>query len=270
MEIIQHAPSIPVKSTAHILVRRSDVWHNTVVSTGASLRARVRAEILEEIKDEARRQVAEAGAPGLSLRAVARALGMVSSGIYRYYSSRDELLTALIIDAYDALGAAAESADSGRKRDDFAGRWRATCMAIRNWALANPNEYALLFGSPVPGYRAPEDTVGPASRVTMVLAAVARDAAAAGALVNPFGADHRVPLSKRAAAEARRASVLALQGLPDDAVIRAVAAWTQIFGFVSFELFGHFENVLEDREAVFQQVVTDVGTFVGVYPATKA
>src|ERR1700743_118342 len=73
-------------------------------------RERARVELTREIKEEARRQLAEAGAGGLSLRAVARELGMVSSALYRYSPSRDELLTALIIDAYDAIGAAAERA----------------------------------------------------------------------------------------------------------------------------------------------------------------
>ncbi len=144
-------------------------------STG--LRARMRAELTNEIKDEARRQLAAEGAPGLSLRAVTRALGMASSAIYRYFPSRDELLTALIVDAYDAIGGAAEEADAHCGRDDYGGRWRAVGLAIRAWAIANPHEYALVYGSPVPGYRAPEDTVDPASRVTLVLARMVDDAA---------------------------------------------------------------------------------------------
>jgi len=151
------------------------------------LRARLRAELTNEIKDEARRQLAAEGAPGLSLRAVTRSLGMASSAIYRYFPSRDALLTALIVDAYDAIGAAAEVADAARPRDDYDGRWRAAGLAIRAWALANPHEYALVYGSPVPGYRAPADTVGPASRVTLVLARIVDDAARDGALAPPSG-----------------------------------------------------------------------------------
>ena len=79
-------------------------------STGG-LRARVRAELMQEIKDEARLQIAQEGASSLSLRAIARHLDMVSSGIYRYFKSRDELLTALIVDAYEAIGSAVEAAD---------------------------------------------------------------------------------------------------------------------------------------------------------------
>src|SRR5262245_34519433 len=109
--------------------------------TAASIRERVRREMTEEIKQTARRQLAADGAPNLSLRAVARDLGMVSSAIYRYFPSRDELLTALIIDAYNSMGEATESAEAAVDRTDLLGRFVAVCHAIRNWALDNPHEY---------------------------------------------------------------------------------------------------------------------------------
>src|SRR3954464_716928 len=118
----------------------------------AGTRARVRAELTREIVDVARRHLASEGAAALSLRAVARELGMVSSAVYRYFPSRDELLTALIIDAYDSVADAAEEAEAAVPRGDVAARWMATCRAVRLWAVANPQEYALIFGSPIPGY----------------------------------------------------------------------------------------------------------------------
>lgn len=149
-------------------------------------RARARAEVTTAIKDEARRQLAEQGAARLSLRAVARELGMVSSALYRYFPSRDELLTALIIDAYDALGAAAEAAlERTSATPDPLVRWCDVARAVRGWALAHPHEYALVYGSPVPGYAAPRDTVRPASRGALTLITVARDARAAGLLERP-------------------------------------------------------------------------------------
>src|ERR1700756_1738163 len=116
----------------------------------ATARERARAELTREIKEEARRQLAEVGAHGLSLRAVARELGMVSSALYRYFPSRDDLLTALIIDAYDAIGSAAEAAIAASAGAPARERWAAACRAIRAWAVANPHEYALIYGSPVP------------------------------------------------------------------------------------------------------------------------
>lgn len=236
----------------------------TTGSTTGGLRARVRVEFIQEIKDEARRQVAEGGASALSLRAVARHLGMVSSGIYRYFESRDQLLTALIIDAYDALGDAVEQAEGARERSDFSGRWWAASHAVRRWALEHPHEYMLLYGSPVPGYRAPEDTIGPASRTTIVLADVVRDAAAGRALAEPFARGRAPALSGPAAAEAERAGAVALPGVPADGVVRALTAWTQLFGFVSFEVFGHLTGVVEDTDALFDQAVAEIGAFVGL------
>src|SRR5258707_5383125 len=148
----------------------------------ASIRARVRADMISESKPVARGHLETAGA-NLSLRAVARELGLVSSALYRYFASRDELLTALIIDGYNALGDAAEAADAAvTDRSDLRSRWLASARAIRGWALAKPAEYALLFGSPVPGYAAPHDTIAAAARTPAVLVGILADGFAAGAL----------------------------------------------------------------------------------------
>src|SRR5882672_7397134 len=119
-------------------------------------RARARAELTEEIKAVARRQLAEQSSAALSLRAVARDVGMVSSAVYRYFPSRDDLLTALIIDAYGSLGAGVTAAEGSVPRADLLGRWLAAAKAFRAWAGEFPHEFALIFGSPVPGYRAPQ------------------------------------------------------------------------------------------------------------------
>src|SRR4051812_17616833 len=116
------------------------------IQAPATARARARAALTSEIKETARRHMAESGAPALSLRAVARDLGMVSSAVYRYFDSRDALLTALIVDAFDAVGLAAEHAVQDLP-DDVRTRWRAAAGAIRAWARANPHDYALVYGS---------------------------------------------------------------------------------------------------------------------------
>ena len=146
------------------------------MNASRTARERARAELTREIKDEARRQLAAAGAARLSLRSVARALGLVSSALYRYYPSRDDLLTALIIDAYEDLGKAADAAADGT---DPRSRWMSVCHATRRWALDHPHEYALIYGSPVPGYRAPQATVPAAARVPLLLIRQLQDASAA-------------------------------------------------------------------------------------------
>ena len=107
---------------------------------------------------------------------------MVSSAVYRYFPSRDHLLTALIVDAYDSLGAAVEAAVAGLPAANYERRWLTVCRGVRAWAIDHPHEYALIYGSPVPGYRAPEDTIGPAARVALVLVQLLIDATAAGVI----------------------------------------------------------------------------------------
>src|SRR6516165_5550969 len=155
------------------------------MNASQTARERVRAELIREITEIARRQLATDGAAGLHLRAVAREMGMVSSAIYRYFPSRDDLLTTLIIDGYNAIGAAVEKAEAAWLSEDYAGRWLAACRAVRNWALAHPHEYALVYGSPVPGYQAPEHTIGPASRAAAVFGKIIGDAYRAGAAGAP-------------------------------------------------------------------------------------
>ncbi len=231
-------------------------------STG--LRARMRAELTAEIKDEARRQLAAEGAPGLSLRAVTRSLGMASSAIYRYFPSRDDLLTALIVDAYDAIGAAAEEADAAWPADDLGGRWMAIGRAVRAWSLANPHEYALVYGSPVPGYRAPDDTVGPASRVTLVMARIIVAAARSGAVEEPPWSPSLPPMGTDARAAISTLIELAFPDASPATAVRAVAVWTQLFGFISFELFGHFHRVIDDVTPVFDRALLEMGRVVGL------
>jgi AcrR family transcriptional regulator len=199
----------------------------------------------EEIKSIARRHLESDGA-NLSLRAVARDLGVVSSAIYRYFASRDDLLTALIVDAYNAVGEVAERADAALGREDLPGRWLAVTHAIRDWALAQPHEYALIYGSPVPGYRAPQDTVGPASRAVAVLGSLLRDGIEHGVFqpateALPAPVEHDLAVLRE----------VAFPAVPEALLARGMAGWILIFGMISFELFGQFQNVITDRRAFF-------------------
>ncbi|MFA1551093.1 TetR/AcrR family transcriptional regulator [Actinomadura chokoriensis] len=230
------------------------------MSAGRTARERVRAELIREITEIARRQLATEGAAGLSLRAVAREMGMVSSAIYRYFPSRDDLLTALIIDGYNAVGEAVERADAKAGAGDFAGRWLAVCRAVREWALEHPHEYALLYGSPVPGYKAPDDTVPAAMRDTVVLARIITGAHAAGAL-EPAG-----PCPPALAGDAARVRAAVFMDVPDEVIVRALTAWAGLYGTVSFELFGQFNNVIEERAAYFDHAMTLLGRLVGLTP----
>jgi AcrR family transcriptional regulator len=219
------------------------------VNAPRTARDRARAELTRDIKDVARQLIERDGAAALSLREVSREMGMGASTLYRYFRNRDELLTALIIDAFDQLGGAAEEADAAARAAgaDGGARWLAACRAVRRWALAHPREFALIYGSPVTGYIAPADTVGPATRITRVLAAILADAVAAGELTAP---ECPLPGPRLVTPE-----ILAAYGpiAPphEDLIERALVLWIVLIGAISFELFGHLSNTVTDYAAYF-------------------
>ena len=253
-----------------------------------SIRARVRAEMIAEIKAVARRHLETDGA-NLSLRAVARDMGMVSSALYRYFASRDDLLTALILDAYNALGEAAEAADAAvTDRSQLRARWLATARGIRGWALRTPAEYALLFGTPVPGYAAPADTITAAARTPVVLIRILADGFASGALAGEsalrIGAPAGGPGALAAPGPARRPQAAGITArladavradlsrargdiapeLPDELILAGITAWVQLFGMVSFELSGQFNNVIEARAEFFGLQMEVMADLIGL------
>ncbi|GAB2607348.1 TetR/AcrR family transcriptional regulator [Pseudactinotalea suaedae] len=205
--------------------------------------------MLTAVLDVARRQLGEVGPAALSLRAIAREVGVVPSALYRYLPGREAILTELIRSGYERLAGAVTEAEAAVPRADHLTRWRTTWRATREWAVAHPHEYALLYGTPVVGYRAPTETVGPATRVVLTLAQVAVDAQIAGA---------RAPASEElgpevmADAEAVRALLpelgLAVE-VPIDPrlVMLVIDGWTTLFGAISFELFGHYERSVTAR-----------------------
>ncbi len=224
-----------------------------------------RERITSEVMAAARRQLAEVGAAGLSLREVAREIGMVSSAVYRYVDSRDDLLTRLIVEAYDALGESAEAASALAAdtvpADDLR-RWCAIADAVRRWALDHPHQYLLLYGTPVPGYAAPELTVGSGTRVTLTLVEVIGDAHDAGRLAAPTAPpliaadplpDELVELAGKAATEADPTTILAF-----------LAAWTQMFGLISFEITNQTRGMVESHALLFEATVHRLGHQIGL------
>ena len=207
-----------------------------------------RDRIESRIIELGRRHLETDGAAGLSVRAIARDLGMVSSAVYRYVSSRDELLTLLLVDAYtelaDAVDAAVAASGVGW-RDQV----RAIGRAMRAWALAQPACWALLYGSPVPGYRAPaERTVGPGTRVIGTLFGAVDAGIAAGAVRSA-----EVSVSQPLSADfARLRDEFRFSG-DDAALAKCLVLWTGLVGAVSVEVFGQYgPDTLSDPAAVFE------------------
>jgi len=230
--------------------------------TGAprTARERARAELTLEIKEAARRHLASDCAEQLSLRAVARELGMASSALYRYFPSRDDLLTALIVDAYNAVGECVERAvDAARPEGDTRAQWRALCEALRAWAVGNPYEYALIYGSPVPGYRAPEATVEPFARVPLALMGILRDAP--GDVGRPSG---DIAPSAELARQLRAVADIAGLALSEPVLARAFFAWTSVFGIISFELFGQLKGSIDPAGPFFAYAVERHADLLGL------
>ena len=214
-----------------------------------------------------RAHLATDGAAALSLRAIARDIGLVSSAVYRYVESRDELLTLLVIDGYDELGDAVDAALAAVDERDHVGRLAAIGRTVRAWALAEPATYALLFGSPVPGYRAPaERTTGPGTRVIGRLVEVWDGAWVAGAVTT----DERAVTPRRLSrdlARIRRGSSLTA---PDELISRGMLMWAALFGCISFEVFGQYgADTLTQPQDLFEHHLRVLTEMVGVTGSSR-
>lgn len=217
-------------------------------------RASVRAETTAAIIRLARRQVETRGAANLSLREIARDLDMASSAIYRYFESRDQLLTVLIIDAYDQLGAVVESADAACARGELMARWTAIATSLRDWALANRADYGLVFGTPVPGYEAPDDTIAPAMRYTNVMVRLLADIDAVGRTPTI-----ETPKIKGSVGEYRHVRKAIGVDAPDETLLAGLSAWAAVFGAINQELFGHVDTVFKDPGVHFAALTDMLG-----------
>ncbi|MGI3785019.1 MAG: TetR/AcrR family transcriptional regulator [Janthinobacterium lividum] len=230
----------------------------TTATASTSARALARDHLTRSILSSARSQLGTVGAASLSVRAVARDVGLASSAVYRYFASRDDLLTALLVECFDEHGAAVEGAEAVVDRADLAGRWSAVAHAFRRWAVEHPWDYALLYGSPVPGYVAPQQTIGPATRVTRVLIGLLTDATGRAARPSAPAAGGTGPAFHTAVAGMR---AFAGVDLTDDVVLAGLAAWSGLVGGVTLELFGHLENVVGDREVWFDALARRLDPF---------
>jgi AcrR family transcriptional regulator len=230
-------------------------------TTNRGIRARNRAAIEEEILAIGRRHLARDGAAALSLRAVARDLGMVSSALYRYVASRDELLTLLIVAAFTSLGDAVEQAHAAVPPGDLSARWQAIGRALRRWALDHPHDYALIYGSPVPDYEAPaERTNEPGTRVVVLLTALLTDASRTGQLARDAYEPHLTedlgPLARAAAGRMLDDDFFRNAEVDADTVMSGLAAWSLLMGAVSAEVFGQLgADTIAEPDAYFEYLL---------------
>ncbi len=229
-------------------------------------RERARAQTMADIVEIGRKHLASEGAAALSLRAVARDLGVVSSAVYRNVQNRDELLTMLVVDAYNELGDEVEDAIAAVNVANYEGRFRALGRAVRNWALREPARYALLFGSPVPGYHAPaEQTTAPGTRVVVALTTIFTRAFQAGELhTDTVTSQPEGPTGQLVRDIQAVRKEMALD-LPDELVARGVLVWAALFGAVNFEVFGQYgPNTFTDPEGLFELHLSSLAGLIGL------
>jgi len=235
-------------------------------TTRPTPRERARAELMRDLLAAARARLAQDGPQQLSLRAVARDLGLASSAVYRYVESRDALLTLLVSQSYDAVGQAVEQAAAGSVAAGHtpARTWLEAGRAFRAWALDDPHGFELIYGTPVPGYVAPPDTVTPAARLWGVVVDVLVAAREAGTLqpaAQPFPPAGVVTGDVLAFAVARDPRAAAL----DDAdAARCLTMFATLVGAVTSELFGHLTGIAADRARAFDVVVATAAAGVGL------
>lgn len=218
-----------------------------------SRRERARLATRTEILDTARQQMAQEGASALSLRAIAREMGLTAPALYRYFQNRDELVTALIVEAFTSLGSALVAT-----RDEYATAPRATrlsamMMTYRTWALAHSQDYALIFGTPIPGYHAPLEITGPpASRSLGMLAAEIAQAIDAGEVTPVPEYAHPTPAITRQMTQWRDDYGYTA---PLPALHLALVGWTRAHGLVSLELFKQIPASAGDPGEIYQTEV---------------
>ncbi|MCX5583473.1 TetR-like C-terminal domain-containing protein [Streptomyces erythrochromogenes] len=214
------------------------------------------------VKATARQHLVKLGASGLSLDVVARDSGRAVTAVESAFPHRDDLLTALVVDAYDASGSAMERADraAADAGAPAGARLLAAARALRQWSFANPAEFTLIYGSPVPGYHAPQDTVAPASRTPAVLAGILRSALESGELTPP---------RRTLPGGLLRPEALELfGGAPDapfsDIVERGIVLWSSLIGLLVFQVFSRTHDSVLDEAVYFDAAIAVAAETVGL------
>jgi len=210
-------------------------------------REKKRSATLDEIRATAWKQIGEMGAAALSLRGIARDMGVTPPALYRYYKDRDALVTALLMDAFMAFGDALEAARETLAVDDHTGRFRAIARAYFRWAVENPQRYALLFGTPIQGYLF-ADELGPvAQRSFLVLQGVIGEAYNAGKITGEL-ATIRLPTKLKSQYEA-----LKKVGMPYEPVVThlALSVWSMVHGMTSLYLYNYLTSFLQEEVEAF-------------------
>lgn len=228
-----------------------------------SRRARLRAQTSDEIKAIALKLLAEGGPDAISLRAIAREMGMTAGAIYSYFATRDDLVTTLIGDVYGAVVDAAEAARDAVPESDPGGRILAWAQAMREWAAANPEGFRLIYGDPVPGYQAPGDGPGKAAELRACTGLVGLVAAAwpAAAALQADGRRYAWNDFDPGLVGHVRED---FPGLPPEALALTLRVWGRMHGLMALEIYGHLRPLVHDPAAVYRDEMRDLIASLGL------
>ncbi|GAA3845911.1 TetR/AcrR family transcriptional regulator [Amycolatopsis tucumanensis] len=212
-----------------------------------SRRERLRAETAREIKTIALELMAKGGPDAISLRAIAREMGMTAGAIYGYYPTRDDLITTLISDVYTSLVDTVEAARDAVPADDPAGRILAWGRALRSWSLANPEGFRLIYGDPVPGYRAPEGGAAADAerRACALLTELIAGAWPAVQAPDEFTWEDFGPSLVQHMREE-------FPGLPPAVLALSLRTWGRMHGLISLEVYGHLGPQVTDPAKLYE------------------
>jgi AcrR family transcriptional regulator len=226
-------------------------------------REKLREATRKEIKMLARGQMREKGSAGLSLRGIAAEMGFTVTALYRYYSSLDDLITALIADAFDAHADAMEQAAARASGSDYRQPLLAALYAYRGWALENTADFELIYGNPIPGYEAPREvTVPKAVRTWYIIGQWLQCAVAAGQVTLADSLLHESDLLRHS-----------LEAIPDVSPVMLHAVVTiriPIHGFVMLEIHGHLSGTISDPDAYYQRLCVTTLSGIGLTSTTHS
>jgi AcrR family transcriptional regulator len=219
-------------------------------------------ETKEAIKTVARRHMAEQSTASIGLRPIARDLDMTAPALYRYFPSLDDLITALILDAFNSNADTMAEAEAQYPINAYAERLFAALIAYRDWAFAHPVDFQLIYGNPIPGYKAPgELTVPAATRIFLVIGGIL-DAAYRAGLLKPLDAYRALPLS----INEHMQLVIEQMSYPTEPVVVYITTvgWTRIHGMVWLEMFGHTPPVVGDPTEFYRFEVLELMRSMGL------
>jgi AcrR family transcriptional regulator len=220
------------------------------VQRAAPRRERARAATIDEIKQTALALMREHGTIEVRFTDIARAMDMTPPALYRYFADRDELLNALIADAYDDLGRCVAEAREAVPAEDVGAAWLAAAQAYRQWARREPQQFALILGLPLAGYVAPQDgpTTEAAGRTLSQLSTLFVEALQRGQLSRPLVRDVDPAIEECAMVKDGKHDI----PIPPESFQAMLHAWSSLHGFTSLEAYGHFDWMgPEARDALF-------------------